>query len=76
MRHLSVRPEEGKRLERELKGYLSYRANPLRIIYRLESRSVFVEAIGERREIYERFTPSQDAASTADAKDATGDEKR
>jgi len=63
LRHLAHKPEEGKRLERELRGYLSYRARTLRIIYRLEGRNVLIEAIGDRSEIYEKFTPRRVPAS-------------
>jgi mRNA interferase RelE/StbE len=54
---LSEEPHSGKRLERELSGYLSLRAKRYRVIYRVDdiSRSVEIHYIGHRRDIYEIF---------------------
>jgi mRNA-degrading endonuclease RelE of RelBE toxin-antitoxin system len=54
---LAEKPQSGKRLERELYGYLSLRAKRYRVIYRVDdiSRSVEIHYIGHRRDIYEVF---------------------
>ena len=50
-------PHTGKRLERELAGYLSLRAKRYRVIYRVDesSRTVEIHYVGHRRDIYEVF---------------------
>jgi mRNA interferase RelE/StbE len=55
---LRTDPLAGKRLERELSGYLSLRAGRYRIIYRLDEDAGVVEihSIGHRRNIYELMT--------------------
>jgi mRNA-degrading endonuclease RelE of RelBE toxin-antitoxin system len=55
---LAQEPHTGKRLERELGGYLSLRAKRYRIIYRVDenSRTVEIRYVGHRRDIYEVFT--------------------
>ena len=55
---LAQEPHTGKRLERELGGYLSLRAKRYRVIYRVDesSRSVEIHYVGHRRDIYEVFT--------------------
>jgi mRNA-degrading endonuclease RelE of RelBE toxin-antitoxin system len=47
----------GKRLERELAGYLSFRTKRYRVIYRVDedSRSIEIHYVGHRRDIYEVF---------------------
>ncbi len=54
---LAHEPHTGKRLERELAGYLSLRAKRYRVIYRVDesSRSVEIHYVGHRRDIYEVF---------------------
>lgn len=54
---LAQEPHTGKRLERELAGYLSLRAKRYRVIYRVDesSRSVEIHYVGHRRDIYEVF---------------------
>ena len=48
-------PHTGKRLERELAGYLSLRAKRYRVIYRIDetARTVEIHYVGHRRDIYE-----------------------
>ena len=55
---LAQEPHTGKRLERELAGYLSLRAKRYRFIYRVDesSRTVEIRYVGHRRDIYEVFT--------------------
>jgi len=55
---LAQEPHTGKRLERELAGYLSLRAKRYRVIYRVDesSRTVEIRYVGHRRDIYEVFT--------------------
>jgi mRNA interferase RelE/StbE len=55
---LAQEPHTGKRLERELAGYLSLRAKRYRVIYRVDesSRTVEIRYVGLRRDIYEVFT--------------------
>jgi mRNA-degrading endonuclease RelE of RelBE toxin-antitoxin system len=47
----------GKRLERDLAGYLSLRARRYRVIYRVDekARTVEIHYVGHRRDIYEVF---------------------
>jgi mRNA interferase RelE/StbE len=54
---LSQAPHSGKRLERDLAGYLSLRAKRYRVIYRLDENAHTVEIhyVGHRRDIYEVF---------------------
>jgi mRNA interferase RelE/StbE len=55
---LAQEPHTGKRLERELAGYLSLRAKRYQVIYRVDesSRTVEIRYVGLRRDIYEVFT--------------------
>lgn len=55
---LAQEPHTGKRLERELAGYLSFRAKRYRVIYRVDesSRTVEIHYVGHRRDIYEIFS--------------------
>jgi mRNA interferase RelE/StbE len=57
MEQLAQNPHSGKRLERELAGYLSLRAKRYRVIYRVDegSRTVEIYHVGHRRDIYEVF---------------------
>jgi len=50
---LRSRPEEGKPLQRELKGYQSLRIGKFRIIYRVTTKEIELVAIGPRHTIYE-----------------------
>jgi mRNA interferase RelE/StbE len=54
---LAKEPYAGKRLERELSGYLSLRAKRYRIIYRINetARTVEIHYVGHRKNIYEVF---------------------
>ena len=54
---LAQNPHAGKRLERELAGYLSLRTKRYRVIYRVDESSSTVENhyVGHRRDIYEVF---------------------
>jgi mRNA-degrading endonuclease RelE of RelBE toxin-antitoxin system len=55
---LACKPYFGKRLERELSGYLSLRAQRYRIIYRVNesARTVEIHYVGHRKDIYEIFS--------------------
>ena len=55
---LAQEPYTGKRLERDLAGYLSLRARRYRVIYRIDekARTVEIYYVGHRRDIYEVFT--------------------
>ena len=55
---LTQEPHTGKRLERELAGYLSLRTKRYRVIYRVDesSRTLEIRYVGHRRDIYEVFT--------------------
>lgn len=54
---LVLAPHGGKRLERELSGFLALRAKRYRVIYRIVegTRKVEIHYIGHRRDIYEVF---------------------
>jgi len=49
-----LQPGEGKPLQRELKGYRSFRIGKFRIIYRVMAKEIV--AVGPRRTIYEETT--------------------
>ena len=53
---LRLQPGEGKPLQRELKGYRSFRIGKFRIIYRVTMKEIEVVAVGPRRTIYEETT--------------------
>ena len=44
----------GKPLQGKYKGYRRLRVGDWRILYRIEDSTVFIDAIGNRRDIYER----------------------
>ena len=54
---LSSNPFIGKVLQRELSGYLSYRAKRYRIIYKIreDTETIEIHYVGHRRDIYELF---------------------
>ena len=54
---ISAEPYTGKLLEKELSGYLSFRAKRYRIIYRVQedTKKIEVHYIGHRKDIYELF---------------------
>jgi len=54
---ISANPHIGKLLEKELSGYLSFRAKRYRIIYKLkeDTKTIEIHYIGHRRDIYEIF---------------------
>jgi mRNA-degrading endonuclease RelE of RelBE toxin-antitoxin system len=52
---ISANPHLGKLLEKELSGYLSFRAKRYRIIYKVEEKTIEIHYIGHRRDIYEIF---------------------
>ena len=54
---LVQKPHTGKRLERDLVGYLSLRTKRYRVIYRVDenTRTVDIHYVGQRRDIYEVF---------------------
>lgn len=52
---IQVQPEIGKPLEEELAGYRTYRIGKYRLIYRITKDRLILEALGSRRDIYERF---------------------
>ena len=53
--HISTAPYVGKLLEKELSGYLSFRAKRYRIIYKVkaDTKTIEIHYIGHRRDIYE-----------------------
>ena len=50
-------PYIGKRLEKELSGYFSFRTKRYRIIYKIDEdeSSIQIHYVGHRRDIYELF---------------------
>ena len=54
---LAQEPHTGKRLERDLAGYLSLLAKRYRVVYRIDesTRTVEIHYLGHRRDIYEVF---------------------
>jgi mRNA-degrading endonuclease RelE of RelBE toxin-antitoxin system len=54
---ISANPHTGKLLEKELSGYLSFRAKRYRIIYkaREDTKTIEIHYLGHRRDIYEIF---------------------
>jgi mRNA interferase RelE/StbE len=54
---LAQEPHTGKRLERDMAGYLSLRTKRYRVIYRVDenTRTVEIHYVGHRRDIYEIF---------------------
>jgi mRNA-degrading endonuclease RelE of RelBE toxin-antitoxin system len=55
--YLSSNPYLGKLLEKELSGYLSFRAKRYRIIYEVKegTKTIEIHYIGHRKDIYETF---------------------
>ena len=55
--YISVNPYMGKLLEKELSGYLSFRAKRYRIIYKVkeDTKTIEIHYIGHRKDIYETF---------------------
>ena len=55
--YISANPYMGKLLEKELSGYLSFRAKRYRIIYKVkeDTKTIEIHYIGHRRDIYETF---------------------
>ena len=55
--YISANPFMGKLLEKELSGYLSFRAKRYRIIYKVEedTKTIKIHYIGHRKDIYEAF---------------------
>ncbi len=58
LRAISLDPELGEPLERELKGLVKYRASRFRIAYAVDRthRVIRVMAVGHRRRIYDDLT--------------------
>ena len=56
--YISANPYMGKLLEKELSGYLSFRAKRYRIIYKVEedTETIEIHYIGHRKDIYEAFS--------------------
>ena len=54
---ISANPHMGKLLEKELSGYLSFRAKRYRIIYKVkeDTKTIEIHYIGHRKDIYEIF---------------------
>jgi mRNA interferase RelE/StbE len=54
---ICANPHIGKLLEKELSGYLSFRAKRYRIIYKVkeDTKTIEMHYIGHRRDIYEIF---------------------
>ena len=55
LRALSVRPEAGEPLRRELEGLWKYRVRRFCIVYEIDhaDRTIRIVAVGHRRDIYE-----------------------
>ena len=55
---ISANPYMGKLLEKELSGYLSFRAKRYRIIYKVkeDTKTIEIHYIGHRKDIYEAFS--------------------
>jgi len=55
---ISVDPHIGKLLEKELSGYLSFRAKRYRIIYKVkeDTNTIEIHYLGHRKDIYELFS--------------------
>ena len=51
-------PHIGKLLEKELSGYLSFRAKRYRIIYKVQedTKTIEIHYVGHRKDIYELFS--------------------
>ena len=49
------KPESGKMLSEELEGYRSYRIGRYRLVYKILEDRLVLEAVGPRRDIYERI---------------------
>ena len=58
IRALSVNPNAGEPLRRELEGLWKYRVRRFRIVYEIDrrKRTLRIVAIGHRRQIYEAAT--------------------
>jgi mRNA interferase RelE/StbE len=58
------KPYIGKRLERDLSGYISFRARKFRIIYkaRVENQIIEVHYVGHRKDIYELLKENIDGS--------------
>ena len=58
LEEISLNPETGKPLTRELKGRWSYRVGDCRIIYRMDYHQVIVIVltVGHRRDVYEKMS--------------------
>jgi mRNA interferase RelE/StbE len=54
---ISSDPYIGKLLEKELSGYLSFRAKRYRIVYKVQeaTKTIEIHYIGHRKDIYETF---------------------
>lgn len=57
LEQLSENPYLGKHLERELSGYMSFRTQRYRIIYKIreDEKVIEVHYVGHRKDIYELF---------------------
>ena len=55
--YISDNPYSGKLLEKELSGYLSFRAKRYRIIYKVkeDTKTIEIHYVGHRKDIYETF---------------------
>ena len=55
LKTIAKKPYIGKRLERDLSGYFSFRARRFRIIYKVREENQIIEVhyVGHRRDIYE-----------------------
>jgi mRNA interferase RelE/StbE len=55
LKTIAKKPYIGKRLERDLSGYFSFRARRFRIIYKVREENQIIEIhyVGHRKDIYE-----------------------
>jgi mRNA interferase RelE/StbE len=63
LKKIAKKPYIGKRLERDLSGYFSFRARRFRIIYKVREEDQIIEVhyVGHRRDIYELLKETIDS---------------
>jgi mRNA interferase RelE/StbE len=57
IKELMENPYAGKRLEKELSGYLSFRTRRYRIVYKIREKNMTIEVhyVGHRKDVYQLF---------------------
>jgi len=63
LKTIAEKPYIGKRLERDLSGYFSFRVRRFRIIYKIEEEKQIIEVhyVGHRRDIYDLLKEKLDS---------------